>query len=206
MKKISHEQSRRNLARRRRRVAARHARAGHWGERPKPMFDARKVSYEIGGNVEATCFGGIAAVHRLVCGSGWPSGSTTTLELLKVHLPYHESDHVLNMAYNVSVWRHPAGRHRAAAARHRVHERAGRGADPGPDHGRGFLPPLHRGRRAGADGGDQLGPAAAVGRAGPPTCSARSPMSTPTAPSRRRTGSTRPGWTCPTRASGATRR
>ena len=25
------------------------------------------------------------------------------LELLKVHLPYHESDHVLNLAYNVFV-------------------------------------------------------------------------------------------------------
>ena len=25
------------------------------------------------------------------------------LKLLKVHLPYHESDHVLNLAYNVLV-------------------------------------------------------------------------------------------------------
>jgi hypothetical protein len=34
-------------------------------------------------------------------GSG--GGIDQNLELLKVHLPYHESDHVLNMAYNVLV-------------------------------------------------------------------------------------------------------
>ena len=65
VQKISHEQSRRNLARRRRKVAARHARAGHWDARPAPMFTTGKVGYEIGANIEATCFGGVAAVHRL---------------------------------------------------------------------------------------------------------------------------------------------
>ena len=101
MKKISLEQSRRNLARRRRKVAARHARAGHWGARPKPMLNAGKVSYEVGGNVEATCFGGVAAVHRLVRRLGLAERIDADLELLKVHLPYHESDHVLTLAYNV---------------------------------------------------------------------------------------------------------
>ena len=66
VKKISHEQSRRNTARRRRKVAARHARAGHWDARPVPMLTSGKVGYEVGANVDATCFGGVAAVHRLV--------------------------------------------------------------------------------------------------------------------------------------------
>jgi len=101
VKKISHEQSRRNLARRRRRVAVRHARAGHWDAQLKPMFNAGKVDYEVGGNVDATCFGGVAAVHRLVSKLGLAEQIDTDLGLLKVHLPYHESDHVLNMAYNV---------------------------------------------------------------------------------------------------------
>ena len=65
------------------------------------MFAARKVSYEIGGRAEATCYGGIAAVHRLVTGLGLAEQIDDAVELLKVHLPYHESDHVLNMAYNV---------------------------------------------------------------------------------------------------------
>ena len=102
MKKISHVQSRRNAARRRRRVATRHARAGHWGARPSPMLASGKVGYEVGGNVDATCFGGIATVHRLVTKLGLPERINQDLQLLKVHLPYHESDHVLNLAYNVA--------------------------------------------------------------------------------------------------------
>src|SRR5664279_1308480 len=100
VKKIAHDQSRRNVARRRRRVAARHARAGHWGARPTPMLHAGRIGFEVGGNIDATCFGGIAPVHRLVSRLGLVERIDADLELLKVHLPYHESDHVLNMAYN----------------------------------------------------------------------------------------------------------
>jgi hypothetical protein len=101
VKKIPHVQSRRNVVYRRRRVAARHGLAGHWGARPVPMLTSGPVSYEVGGNVDATCFGGIAAVHRLVSKLGLPAQIDESLHLLKVHLPYHESDHVLNLAYNV---------------------------------------------------------------------------------------------------------
>ena len=83
-------------------MAARHALAGHWGARPVPMLTLGKVGYEVGGNVDATCFGGIAAVHRLVTKLGLVEQINDRLELLKVHLPYHESDHVLNLAYNVA--------------------------------------------------------------------------------------------------------
>jgi hypothetical protein len=99
--KISHEQSRRNAARRRRRVAGRHAQAGHWGDQPRAVFGSGPVAYEIGGNVDATCYGGIAAVHRLVTKLGLPDLINEQVPLLKAHLPYHESDHVLNLAYNV---------------------------------------------------------------------------------------------------------
>lgn len=101
MKKITHQQSRRNSARRRRKVAARHARAGHWAAGSRPMLTTGKVGYEVGANVDATSFGGIAAVHRLVTRLGLVEQVDDRLELLKVHLPYHESDHVLNLAYNV---------------------------------------------------------------------------------------------------------
>ena len=60
------------------------------------------MHYEVGGNVDATCFGGIAALHQLVVRLGLPAAIDADLELLKVHLPYHESDHVLNLAYNVA--------------------------------------------------------------------------------------------------------
>lgn len=65
------------------------------------MFTSGKMHYEIGANTDAMSFGGIGAVHRLVTKLGLPKEIDERLELLKVHLPYHESDHVLNMAYNV---------------------------------------------------------------------------------------------------------
>ncbi|MEK0340441.1 MAG: transposase, partial [Nitrosopumilus sp.] len=40
-------------------------------------------------------------VHALATKLGLPEQIDSGLELLKVHLPYHESDHVLNLAYNV---------------------------------------------------------------------------------------------------------
>ena len=61
-------------------------------ERSAPADDAGPVQMS---------FGGIAAVHRLVTKLGLVQHIDDRLELLKVHLPYHESDHVLNLAYNV---------------------------------------------------------------------------------------------------------
>jgi hypothetical protein len=65
------------------------------------MLTSGKITYEVGGNVEATAYGGIAAMHRLVTKVGLVESINDNLHLLKIHLPYHESDHVLNMAYNV---------------------------------------------------------------------------------------------------------
>jgi len=101
VKTISVKQSRRNTAERRRKVAARHGKAGHWRAQSKPMFGTGRVHYEVGTHTDAMCYGGIAAIHRLVTKLGLAKTIDTTLKLLKVHLPYHESDHVLNLAYNV---------------------------------------------------------------------------------------------------------
>ena len=54
-----------------------------------------------GGNVEATRFGGLFAVHRLLTRMGLVKAFDACLDLLAVHLPYFESDHVLNLAYTV---------------------------------------------------------------------------------------------------------
>jgi hypothetical protein len=65
------------------------------------MFTSGKVHYEIGSSSDAMSFGGIGAVHRLVTKLGLVKAIDDRVKLLKVHLPYHESDHVLNLAYNV---------------------------------------------------------------------------------------------------------
>jgi Transposase DDE domain group 1 len=65
------------------------------------MLTSTKISYEVGGNVEATPYGGIFAMHRLITRLGLVKAIDAALNLLKIHLPYHESDHVLTLAYSV---------------------------------------------------------------------------------------------------------
>ena len=65
------------------------------------MFGSTYVHYEVSAQAAAMSCGGIAAVHRLVTKLGLVEEIDEKLKLLKVHLPYHESDHVLNLAYNV---------------------------------------------------------------------------------------------------------
>ena len=101
VKKISTKQSRRHIKTRKAKVEARHAKAGHWTAQTHPMFGSGNVHYEVGGNTEVMSYGGIAPVHRLVTKLGLSSQIDTDWKLLKVHLPYHESDHVLNIAYNI---------------------------------------------------------------------------------------------------------
>jgi hypothetical protein len=55
----------------------------------------------MGERARAIAHGGLGAVIRLVALSGLVRRLDERLELLKVHRPYHESDHVLNIAYNV---------------------------------------------------------------------------------------------------------
>ena len=40
-------------------------------------------------------------MHRLVPGLGLAAAIDRRLQLLKIHRPYHESDHVLSLAYNI---------------------------------------------------------------------------------------------------------
>jgi hypothetical protein len=65
------------------------------------MLTTGKINYEIGGNIEATRFGGLFAMHRLLTRIGLVTAIDDSLQLLAVHMPYSESDHVLNLAYNV---------------------------------------------------------------------------------------------------------
>jgi len=65
------------------------------------MFRASNIHYEVADRTQAVGVGGIGAMHRMVRQTGLIEAIDERLELLKVHLPYHESDHVLNIAYNV---------------------------------------------------------------------------------------------------------
>jgi hypothetical protein len=101
VKKISKKQSRKNIRKRNVKVVARHGKAGTWAAQPRPMFGSGQIHFEVGSNIEAMNYGGIAPVHRLVTKLGLCDQIDDNLNLLRRYLPYHESDHVLNLAYNV---------------------------------------------------------------------------------------------------------
>lgn len=91
--------TRKQLARRKRRIERRLA-----GKPAKPTgqpaFAASNIHYEVGDRDRGLAHGGIGAFHLLARRIGLIEAIDDKLHLLKFHLPYHESDHVLNFAYN----------------------------------------------------------------------------------------------------------
>jgi hypothetical protein len=65
------------------------------------MFSASNIQYEMADRAQAMSCGGIGAIHLMAQRIGLIDDVNESLSLLKVHLPYHESDHVLNFAYNI---------------------------------------------------------------------------------------------------------
>jgi hypothetical protein len=70
------------------------------GDCSRPLFTARNIQYEISDRSRGITHGGIGAIHVLARQLGLIDAIDDRLHLLKFHLPYHESDHVLNFAYN----------------------------------------------------------------------------------------------------------
>jgi hypothetical protein len=64
------------------------------------MMTTRTVRFEIADRTRATCYGGLGLIHPLAHQSGLVNSIDRRLTLLKNHFPHHESDHVLNIAYN----------------------------------------------------------------------------------------------------------
>jgi hypothetical protein len=89
-----------NLARRKRRIARR-LRARAWKAQPHPMYTASNMRYEHSDRVRGLDTGGIGLMHRVALHTGLVAALDETVHVLKQHLPYHESDHVLGVAYNV---------------------------------------------------------------------------------------------------------
>ena len=67
----------------------------------KPEFTAAPPVYEFAERTRAIGCGGIGVVHQLVNALGLPKLIDAELGLIKQPRPYHDSDHVLNIAYNL---------------------------------------------------------------------------------------------------------
>ena len=73
----------------------------NWTDQARPMFKASNIHYEIDGRLQGISHGGIGLIHLLAKKTGLLKEIDKQLELLKRHLPYHESDHIANIAYNI---------------------------------------------------------------------------------------------------------
>ena len=94
------ERNRRILNERKRRILKRiENRPGP--EREEPMMTASNIHYELADRVQGLGAGGIGAMLLLARNTGLIKDIDANLVLFKRHLPYHESDHVLNIAFNI---------------------------------------------------------------------------------------------------------
>ena len=79
----------------------RRLRKKQWQEQRRRMFKDKNIHYEFSGKERGGRYGGLGAIHLLVRKLGFADVLDRRLRLLKRHVPYFESDHVLNMTYNI---------------------------------------------------------------------------------------------------------
>ena len=96
---MSPKSRQRKAAKRKRRIRQR-LRQRRWTDQPEPMLTASNMCYDVADRTRALGVGGIGAIHLLVRRLGLIDTINERLDLLKFHVPYHESDHVLTIAYN----------------------------------------------------------------------------------------------------------
>ena len=85
---------------RKRRLSRRLDKFNYPADLEQPMLCPGNVQYELSGRSVGTAYGGIGLIQKLVQEIGLAEEIDQRLHLFKFHLPYHESDHVLSLAYN----------------------------------------------------------------------------------------------------------
>ena len=113
------------LSERKSRLAARIA-SSFPEETTSAVLSGANVRFEVAARAQGLACGGIGLVHEFVRGIGLASAIDRNVHVLKRHFPYHESDHVLNLAYNVMA----GGGPRALAYQRRLPRRDERRAHP----------------------------------------------------------------------------
>ena len=65
------------------------------------MMVASNIHFDIADRTRAIAAGGLGAIHLLALKVGLVEDIDNNIHLLKRHRPYHESDHVLAIAYDI---------------------------------------------------------------------------------------------------------
>lgn len=88
------------MASRQRRVEQRLDRFNYPEDMSRPMMRGTNLHFELAERATGTACGGIGLVHQLVERLELPREINQRVSVFKIHLPYFESDHVLNLVYN----------------------------------------------------------------------------------------------------------
>src|SRR4051794_17160472 len=72
-----------------------------WQEHKRRLFQDQNIHYDYSEKTRAGRFGGLGVCRLLLQRLGLADALDEGLQLLKRHLPYHESDHVLHLTYNI---------------------------------------------------------------------------------------------------------
>lgn len=72
-----------------------------WHDQRRPMFQTPNIHYEAADKATGLHAAGLGAIQLLVERLQLARDLNTRLCLLKRHVPYYESDHILNLAYNL---------------------------------------------------------------------------------------------------------
>jgi hypothetical protein len=79
----------------------RRLRKRQWSDQRRRMFKDQNIHYDLGDKARGFHAGGLGVIHLLLKEMKFADLVDRRLHLLKRHLPYFESDHVLNMTYNL---------------------------------------------------------------------------------------------------------
>ena len=66
-----------------------------------PVISASNIHYEVADRTQAISSGGLGMIHQMVKQLDLDTAINRCVNVLKIYLPYSESDHVLNIAYNL---------------------------------------------------------------------------------------------------------
>lgn len=89
------------LQKSKRKIEKKLSRARKLQDKGRPVLDYGKTKYEMSDRAQAIPNCGIGAINNMVKSIGLAKSIDKELSLLKFHRPYHEPDHILNLAYNI---------------------------------------------------------------------------------------------------------
>ena len=88
------------LQRKRRKIERRLARKAGQEQSGSPVIGSQSIKYDLSNRTEAVVCGGAGLAVKMLHSTGLPSAINERIKVLKIHNPYCEADHVLNIALN----------------------------------------------------------------------------------------------------------